>query len=69
MAQITGQAGVNLSSDLAAYLSAQNGDVTSEQLSEIINQYLTGGDKIVKVGIFLLESIKDSVSLILYKER
>ena len=30
MAQITGQAGVNLSSDLAAYLSAQNGEVTSE---------------------------------------
>ena len=50
MAQITGQAGVNLSSDLAAYLSAQNGNVTSEQLSEIINQYLTGGDKIAAQG-------------------
>ena len=50
MAQITGQAGVNLSSDLAAYLSAQNGNVTSEQLSEIINQYLSGGDKIAAQG-------------------
>ena len=50
MAQITGQAGVNLSSDLAAYLSAQNGEVTSEQLSEIINQYLTGGDKVAAQG-------------------
>jgi len=50
MAQINGQAGVNLSSDLAAYLSAQNGEVTSEQLSEIINQYLTGGDKIAAQG-------------------
>ena len=50
MAQISGQAGVNLSSDLAAYLSAQNGNVTSEQLSEIINQYLSGGDKIAAQG-------------------
>src|SRR5210317_887278 len=50
MAQITGQAGVNLSSDLASYLSAQNGQVTSEQLSEIINQYLSGGDKIAAQG-------------------
>jgi hypothetical protein len=50
MAQITGQAGVNLSSDLAAYLSSQNGNVTSEQLSEIINQYLSGGDKIASQG-------------------
>ena len=50
MAQITGQAGVNLSSDLASYLSAQNGNVTSEQLSEIINQYLSGGDKVASQG-------------------
>jgi hypothetical protein len=50
MAQITGQAGVNLSSDLAAYLSSQNGNVTSEQLSEIINQYLSGGDKVAAQG-------------------
>ena len=50
MAQITGQAGVNLSSDLAAYLSAQNGQVTSEQLTEIINQYLSGGDKVAAQG-------------------
>ena len=50
MAQITGQAGVNLSSDLASYLSGQNGQVTSEQLTEIINQYLTGGDKVAAQG-------------------
>lgn len=50
MAQITGQAGVNLSSDLASYLSSQNGNVTSEQLSEIINQYLSGGDKVAAQG-------------------
>ena len=50
MAQIQGQAGVNLSSELASYLSANQGNLTSEQLSQIINQYLTGGDQIAAQG-------------------
>jgi hypothetical protein len=50
MAQITGQAGVNLTQELAAYLNAQQGSLTSEQLSTIINQYLTGGDKLGAQG-------------------
>jgi hypothetical protein len=50
MAQITGQAGVNLSAELAAYLNSQSGNLTSEQLSTIINQYLTGGDKLGAQG-------------------
>ena len=50
MAQITGQAGVNLSTELANYLSTNQGNLTSEQLSQIINQYLTGGDKIAAQG-------------------
>lgn len=50
MAQITGQAGVNLSTELANYLSANQGNLTSEQLSQIINQYLTGGDRIAAQG-------------------
>jgi hypothetical protein len=50
MAQITGQAGVNLTRELAAYINAQNGNLTSEQLSTIINQYLTGGDKLGAQG-------------------
>lgn len=50
MANITGQAGVNLSSELANYLSAQEGNLTSEQLAGIINQYLTGGDQIAAQG-------------------
>lgn len=50
MAQITGQAGVNLTSELAAYLQASNGNVTTEQLSNLINQYLTGGDKLAAQG-------------------
>ena len=50
MAQITGQAGANLSSELATYLSNNQGNLTSEQLSNIINQYLTGGDKLGAQG-------------------
>jgi hypothetical protein len=50
MAQITGQAGVNLSQELATYLSANQGNLTSEQLSQIINNYLTGGDKLGAQG-------------------
>jgi hypothetical protein len=50
MAQITGQAGTNLSAELAAYLSTNQGNLTSEQLSNIINSYLTGGDKLGAQG-------------------
>lgn len=50
MAQITGQAGTNLSAELAAYLSANQGNLTSEQLTIIINNYLTGGDKLGAQG-------------------
>ena len=50
MAQITGQAGVNLTQELANYLDASGGNLTSEQLSTIINQYLSGYDKLEKIG-------------------
>lgn len=50
MAQITGQQGVNLTQELQAYLNAQNGNLTSEQLATVINQYLTGGDKLGAQG-------------------
>ena len=50
MAQITGQAGVNLTAELSNYLSSQQGSLTSEQLTQIINQYLTGGDKLGSTG-------------------
>jgi len=50
MANITGQAGTNLSAELANYLSNNQGNLTSEQLSSIINQYLTGGDKLGAQG-------------------
>jgi hypothetical protein len=50
MAQITGQAGVNLAQELTAYLNSQQGNLTSEQLSQVINKYLTGGDKLGAQG-------------------
>ena len=50
MATITGQAGVNLSQELATYLSENQGNYTSEQLTQIINQYLSGGDKLGSTG-------------------
>jgi hypothetical protein len=50
MAQITGQAGSNLTDELAKYLSTNQGNLTSEQLTGIINQYLTGGDKLGAQG-------------------
>jgi len=50
MAQITGNAGVNLSQELRTYLNNNAGNLTSEQLTQIINQYLTGGDKLAAQG-------------------
>lgn len=50
MAQITGQAGTNLSAELANYLSANQGNLTSEQITAILNSYLTGGDKLTAQG-------------------
>ena len=50
MATIQGQAGVNLSQELATYLSENQGNYTSEQLTQIINQYLSGGDKLGSTG-------------------
>lgn len=50
MARITGQAGANLSTELANYLSRVQGNLTSEELTRLINQYLTGGDKIASQG-------------------
>ena len=50
MAQINGQAGVNLSQELANYLDANQGNLTSEKITTIINQYLSGGDKLGATG-------------------
>jgi hypothetical protein len=50
MARITGQAGVNLSTELGNLLAQSQGNLTSEQLANVINKYLTGGDKLATQG-------------------
>lgn len=68
MAQITGQQGAQLSNELAQYLNAASGTLTSEELQRIINTYLSGGDKLgaqgsaTTTGIFKRFSDLDKVT-------
>lgn len=57
MAQISGQAGVNLTTELSTYLADNQGTLTSEQLASIVNQYLTGGDKLGASGGAIAQGI------------
>ena len=50
MPQITGQDGRNLTSAIQSYLNGTAGAVQSEQLVNILNDYLQGGDKISAAG-------------------
>lgn len=50
MANFTGQSGAELSNELAAYLNNNQGNLTSEQITNIINKYLSGGDKLAPQG-------------------
>jgi hypothetical protein len=50
MAEIIGQAGTNLTTELANYLNRSNGNINSQELAGIINQYLVGGDKLGAQG-------------------
>ena len=50
MPQITGQDGRNLTSAIQSYLNGSTGAVQSEQLVNILNDYLQGGDKISAAG-------------------
>ena len=50
MATVTGQDGRNLTSAIQNYLNQSGGAVASEQLVNIMNQYLQGGDKISAAG-------------------
>ena len=61
MAQITGQAGVNLTQELANYLDASGGNLTSEQLS--INIFQVVINLVLVVVQSQMVSIKDSESL------
>ena len=48
--QVTKQDGRNLTSIIQNYLNQSGGAVASEQLVNILNQYLQGGDKITSAG-------------------
>ena len=50
MANITGQQGAQLSNELAQYLNAAGGNLTSTELQRIINNYLSGADQLTAQG-------------------
>lgn len=50
MPNFTGQAGADLSNQLASYLSARQGNLSSEEITAIVNQYLSGGDQLAPQG-------------------
>jgi len=51
MAEITGQQGASLTNELAQYLQNSDGQVSSEELAGIINEYLSGGDQLESSGV------------------
>jgi hypothetical protein len=50
MPQITGQDGRNLTSAIQQYLNGSEGSVQSEELVNLLNEYLQGGDRISTAG-------------------
>ena len=46
MAEIAGQQGAALTNELAQYLQNADGEVSSDELAGIINEYLSGGDQL-----------------------
>ena len=50
MAEIAGQQGAALTNELAQYLQNADGELSSEELTGIINEYLSGGDQLESTG-------------------
>lgn len=50
MPNFTGQAGADLSNQMASYLSANQGNISSEEITNILNQYLNGADQVAPQG-------------------
>ena len=50
MAEIAGQQGAALTNELAQYLQNADGELSSEELTGIINEYLSGGDQLAAEG-------------------
>ena len=57
MAEIAGQQGAALTNELAQYLQNADGQVSSEELAGIINEYLSGGDQLSADGASLSSGI------------
>ena len=57
MAEIAGQQGAALTNELAQYLQNADGEVSSEELAGIINEYLSGGDQLAADGASLASGI------------
>ena len=57
MAEIAGQQGAALTNELAQYLQNADGEVSSEELAGIINEYLSGGDQLSADGASLSSGI------------
>ena len=70
MAQITGQDGRNLTSIIQQYLNQSGGAVQSEELVNLLNEYLQGGDRIFLQEVTLtMVSSKNLESSIQYQVR
>tara|TARA_R100000008_G_scaffold86435_1_gene79526 strand:- start:3347 stop:4600 length:1254 start_codon:yes stop_codon:yes gene_type:complete len=50
MAEISGQQGASLTNELAQYLQNADGEINSQDLAGIINEYLSGGDQLSNEG-------------------
>ena len=50
MAQITGQAASQLRNQLLAYLEQNSPNLSSEEITNVLNEYLSGGDKVTAQG-------------------
>ncbi len=55
MAEIAGQQGAALTNELAQYLQNADGEVSSEELAGIINEYLSGNDQLTADGTSAFE--------------
>ena len=57
MAEIAGQQGAALTNELAQYLQNADGEISSEELAGIINEYLTGNDQLTADGTSIASGI------------
>ena len=50
MARITGRQGASLTNRIAQYLDSADGNLSSERLQQLINEFLQGGDQLTRVS-------------------